>query len=157
MVTGGAKSAWLPVWPFLAIGVSAVIAGGLLSAVTARNASYHSAWVVAYLVLVVGVAQVALGAGRASVVGAVPRAARVALEVSLFNLGSAGVIAGTFTGLAVLVDAGSVLLVAALVLLVAASRGSQAQRWRTVGFRTLIGFLMLSVVVGIVLAHIAAG
>ena len=142
--------------PFAIIGFSAIVAGGLLSAFSARGASYHSAWAVAYLVLVVGVAQIALGWGQAAVSGAESRPARVASEALLFNLGSAGVIVGTLVGTTLLVDAGSVLLVVALWLFALAPRGVRVRLWQIVGYRVLIVFLALSVVVGIVFAHLAA-
>src|SRR5699024_12065932 len=50
--------------PFVITGTGCIAAGGLVSAVTAPVPNEASAWAVAYLVLVFGLAQVLLGCGR---------------------------------------------------------------------------------------------
>ncbi len=138
---------------FTIVGVAAITAGGLFSAATARGASYHSAWFVAYLVLVVGIAQVALGAGQLALAESAPSVALVVSELVLFNLGNTGVLAGTLLALPFLVDAGSVLLVVALALFVWGVRLPGRHGWALWGYRSLVVLLLVSVAIGVFFAH----
>src|SRR5579875_3107512 len=99
--------------PFAAFGTACVIAGGLVAAATAPAPSGHGSWAAAYLVLVGGVAQVALGAGQALLAPRSPSRRLVAAEFAGWNAGNAAVLAGTLAGVTPLVDAGGALLVAA--------------------------------------------
>src|SRR5664280_2796146 len=58
--------------PFAAVGAACIVAGGLVAAVSAPAPSEHASWAAAYLVLVVGVAQAALGVGQALLALRVP-------------------------------------------------------------------------------------
>src|SRR5512144_1772590 len=82
---------WLPALPYALVGAALVLAGGLIAAVGSATEWRRAAWVAAYTVLVGGVAQIALGAGRV-LLGGVPhrRAARRPAR-----LGGAGRGAGT--------------------------------------------------------------
>jgi hypothetical protein len=51
-------------WPLLAPGVLGVISGGLIAAAVSHAPTSGTVWLAAYLVLVVGVAQLALGLGQ---------------------------------------------------------------------------------------------
>jgi hypothetical protein len=136
--------------PFVLVGVGCVIAGGLTAAVTAHAPTEHATWAAAYLVLVAGLAQVALGLGRAYLSEDAPTPVRLGTELVVWNLGNAAVIVGTLTGLPVLTDAGGVLLVVALVLFgFAAGRGPG---WARAAYRAVIVVLAVSIPVGLVLA-----
>ena len=76
-----------------------------MAAVTAHNPTQHGTWAVAYLVLVGGVAQIAVGVGQAlhTTTRVSPRV--VAAEFTAFNLGNAGVLLGTLLETTWLVDA----------------------------------------------------
>ena len=140
--------------PFLIIGALGVVGGGLVSAGTAGSPSYHASWAVAYLVLVVGVAQIALGVAQASLTrGTVPGRV-VAGEAVSWNLGNALVLLGTLAGTPALLYVGAVLLVVALLLFaVAIRRGRRgvllAATW------ALIVILLISMPVGVVIQAVA--
>lgn len=150
-----------PSWAAILIGYAAIVAGGLVAAVTGPLGIERGSWLAAYLVLVGGVAQLALGwvpgeLGR-------PTSGRWAWAVLVaWNLGNALVILGTLTAVPIGVDAGSLLLTVALVLAIRAVRGAGAPRpgqstvLRVLG-RAYLGLLVLlavSIPVGIVLAHL---
>lgn len=150
-----------PSWALLVLGYASIIAGGLIAAVTGPLELAHGSWVAAYLVLVGGVAQLALGWVPGEL-GQPSTGTRGWLVVAGWNLGNLVVIAATLTGWPVRVDLGSVLLVLALVVALVRLRG-----WRTSGqqpdrVRLLLGWcylgllvlLVVSIPVGIVLAHL---
>ncbi|MCC6269819.1 MAG: hypothetical protein IT190_00925 [Microbacteriaceae bacterium] len=141
---------------FATLGASAIVFGGLFSAATARSATYHSAWFVAYLVLVVGVAQMALGLGQWWLTSRPLSAAHVVSELVFFNIGNAGVIIGTLLAAPFWVDAGSIWIVVALALFgwrVWSPRRRGAALWL---YWMLIVLLFVSVLVGLFFAHAAA-
>ncbi|GGX98123.1 hypothetical protein [Streptomyces anandii] len=145
--------------PFAAPGIACVVAGGLVAAATAPAPSTHGSWAAAYLVLVAGVAQVALGWGQAALAPRPPARGRVLAQAGTWNLGNAAVLIGTLTGVLTLVDLGGVVLVAGLALLADAVRGgvrhgAQSRRWQLYGFRLLVVVLLVSVPTGLVLARI---
>ena len=108
---------------------------------------------VAYLVLVGGVAQVALGAGQAILAREVPSRTTATSEIALLNGGNAGVIAGTLLERTWLVDAGAILLVIALYLFLRGVRGVPPTV-PVIVYRLLIVFVMGSIPVGLVLARL---
>src|SRR5699024_4635774 len=80
---------------FLATALAALLVAGFTAAAIAHAPTRLLVWMVAYLVLVAGVAQGVLGLGQALLPVRLPsRRWRVA-EWILFNLGNVGVIAGT--------------------------------------------------------------
>lgn len=140
--------------PFLALGTAAIVFAGLFSAATARSASYHSAWLVAYLVLVVGIAQVALGFGQWWLVSRPLRTSLVIAELIFFNIGNAGVIVGILLTAPYWVDAGSAWLVVALVIFGWAVRSPRRRGWALWAYWMLVILLLISVVIGLIFAHI---
>lgn len=148
--------------PAFLVGTASVVAGGLVAAVTAAAPSEHGAWLAAYLVLVSGVAQVALAAGQALLATRPPSARALAMELTAWNLGNLAVVAGTLAGLTLLVDVGGVLLVVALALLVGAVRGADRDvgrlgRWARPVFQLLVLILLVSIPVGLWLAAVRHG
>lgn len=148
-------SASSPTWPsaapFMQIAVLAIVSGGLIAAAVAHAPTPHAVWLVAYLVLVVGVAQFALGAGQAWL-AAVPSSARLrAGECLLFNAGNALVIAGTLWRHVAWVIVGALLLVAALGLFFRGVRRARGGLW-LYAYRTLLVLLGASALVGVLLA-----
>lgn len=137
-------------WPLLVPGVVAVIAGGLIAAGVAHAPTSATVWMAAYLVLVVGVAQLALAIGQALLAPPVG-IARIRLESLLFNIGSVGVIAGTIGGGFVMVVLGTVLFVSALGAFLLAVRGATGGS-AVHAYRILITFLSISALVGLVLS-----
>lgn len=117
-------------FPFLILGGLGILAGGFLSAVSAASPSYLAAWAVAYLVLVVGFAQLLLGIGQDQLAVRRPSASLVAAEVLVFNLANAAVLIGSLTTTVVLTWVGAGLIVVAMALFIWAARGGGSRhRW----------------------------
>lgn len=157
--TGARRAA--PSWALIVCGYACIVAGGLVAALTGPLHLAHGSWAAAYLVLVGGIGQ--LGLGWVPGVLGRPSDGRSAWVVLLaWNLGNVLVLAGTITGLTLGVDAGSVLLVLALLLALVALTGWRGEtepqdRWRRLLGWSYLGLLVLLVVsipVGIVLAHL---
>lgn len=143
--------------PFVVLGGSSVVAGGLVAAASALAPSTHASWAAAYLVLVAGVAQIALGLGQAALAPQAPAGKLVAAQAGLWNTGNAAVLVGTLAGVASLVDLGGAFLVTCLVLLAHAVRGGVSRggwRWGQYGFWLLVFVLLLSIPIGLVLARL---
>jgi len=148
---------WRLSWPFFATGALAIIGGGIASAIAAQAPNYLASWAVAYLVLVVGVAQIALGAGLTELAQGNPANHSLLSIFALFNLGNAGVLAGTLlqdqsSHSIFLVDLGSLLLAGALLLGIGIARGAPPSRLRLLYYLLAIG-LLISMFIGILLAH----
>jgi len=148
------RRAWSAATPFVVTGLASITAGGLISALTASAPSRHTAWLVAYLVLVVGVAQIAIGAGQAGLARRPITDAWLTLELLTFNVGNVLVVIGTLLYRPPLVDGGGTLLGIGLILFLAGVRGSEASWWARHLYRILIAFLIVSIVIGLVLAQL---
>lgn len=139
--------------PFLVLGAVGVVAGGLLAAVTGPVDLEHGSWAAAYLVLVVGVAQIVFGTTQAALaVDARDAGGRRRAELACWNLGSLLVVGGTFAEATWLVALGSGLLVLALVLFITTVSGASGRPRLAVLYRAFAGFLAVSVAVGTVLS-----
>lgn len=155
---------WAPYLPAFVVGALCIIAGGLVAAVTGPMALAHGSWAAAYLVLVAGVAQIALAAGQ----GLLAAQARhpvgrrlLLLEFAGWNLGNAAVIGGTLWSATWLVNLGGAMLVVALGALLVATRTGPGRtalaRGRHVALlavRSLVALLLVSIPVGLWLAHV---
>lgn len=142
--------------PFVVIGSAWVVAGGLVAAITAHAPSEHATWAAAYLVLVAGVAQVALGAGQAWLAHPTPPLLpTLTSELIAWNAGSSAVLAGTVGGIVSITDAGGVLLVVALAQMLGATRGGPAG-WPLRGYRLLVAIVLVSIPVGLILGHLSS-
>lgn len=142
-----------------AVGGGCVVLGGLVAAVTDPLGLAHGSWLAAYLVLVCGVAQCAMGRARRTG-PTVPASRRWAwAQVAAWNLGNAAVIAATLLGRPWLVDLGSAPLVVALLiaLFAAPTRGSVTGPLALFGtwvYRALLLVLAISIPVGILLSSL---
>ncbi len=144
--------------PFLVIGGLGIVLGGLFSAISAGSPSYLAAWAVAYLVLVVGVAQVVLGMGQARLAVHAPSEGVVSAEVLTFNLANILVLGGSMFSLTSLTWVGAALIVVAMGLFIWAARGSASeQRWWLYGYRAMIVVILVSAPIGIILANSRMG
>lgn len=143
--------------PFVALGGAAIIVGGLVAALTRPLGFDEGSWVAAYLVLVMGVAQIGLGAGQAVLAVDVPTVAVRWRQVLAFTAGSLAVIGGTLVGSPLVVLAGGAVLVAALILFLLAVRGSRGPVIWLWFHRLFVVFLAGSVVVGTVLSFLRHG
>lgn len=107
-------------WPFLIAGAICVVGGGLLAAVTASITTRQIAWATAYIVLIGGAAQIALGA---AVTWLHPRAdTRLGWGAFIaWNVGNAGVLVGQLADTIALTYLGSAALIGALALVLGAT------------------------------------
>lgn len=136
-------------------GICCVVLGGLVAAVTGPLTLEHGSWAAAYLVLVGGMAQWAMGYRR-SRHGAPRQATGWAWgQVAAWNGGNVLVIAGTLTGLPLLVDIGSAFLVGGLVIAFHATvPGGSRSVW---AYRIVLLALAISIPIGILLSHLRHG
>jgi hypothetical protein len=150
-----------PATVLTAIGVCSVVLGGLVAAVTGPLDLAHGSWLAAYLVLVGGVTQCAMGQLRRPEV--IPPRGSWA-QIGCWNVGNALVIGGTLAGAPLAVDLGSALLVIALAIAFRAARpGAGSATSLAAGgvsalighvYRTLLLVLAVSIPVGVALAHL---
>ena len=143
--------------PMAAFGAAAVVAGGILAAATAHAPSQPAVWATAYLVLVVGVVQVALAIGLGLLAARPVTGAMQAWAFGLFNLGNAAVLTGTLLGDGAgvgvwIVDVGGVLLAASMVLLLIYVRGAHRSRLLAI-YVAVVAVILVSMPIGLVLAR----
>ncbi len=141
----------------MVIGTLYIVAGGMVAAVTAPVASEESSWAAAYLVLVGGVAQVALGLGSAALAPRTFSGHTRLAAVVLWNLGNAAVLAGVLVGRTAMVDAGGASLVVALALITRSVRHSTGPLLLKISYWTLLVLLAVSIPAGLVLTRIRGG
>lgn len=147
-----------------AIGICCVVLGGLVAAVTGPFGLAHGSWTAAYLVLVSGLTQCAMGQARTRHLGLTQSRSWGWVQVGAWNLGGALVIGGTLASEPLEVDLGSVLLVAALAIALHATRPATAvaarpaagrvSPWGNWAYRILLLVLAVSIPVGIVLSNL---
>lgn len=135
----------LPFWIFAAF---AVVAGGALAAALAHAPTRLVMWLVAYLVLVVGVAQAALAAGQLWLAPMPPSRGLVLGQWLLFNAANGLVAGGTLLAQRAWVNAGTLLLVVALALFLRGVRGA-TKGWPIRIYRALVWLLGCSALVGV--------
>lgn len=142
---------WKVARAFVVTGMVAVVGGGMLAAGVAHNPLQYWVWMSAYLVLIVGVAQVVFGAGQAWLSGRLPSMGWVAGEWFVFNLGNAGVIAGAVLARFELVLAGTALFAIAIALFLGGTHSGRRTGWLT-GYRVVLGLVFASSLVGLVIS-----
>lgn len=162
MTAGTARegAALAPPGVLTALGGCCVVLGGLVAAGTAPLQLAHGSWLAAYLVLVGGVAQYAMGRARTwRAERAQPRRWGWA-QIGCWNLGNAAVVSGTLAGEPSVVALGSVLLVAALAIALHATGLPSCRSPEPVSApvawtcRALLLVLALSIPIGIALAYL---
>ena len=141
---------------FLVVGGACIVAGGLVAAVTEPLQLAHGSWAAAYLVLVGGVAQIALGSCQRALTGRETPMPVLLTELAAWNIGSALVIGGTLVRNPVIVDVGGVALVVALGVMARTVRGGAGPRWAVWTYRGVLAVLLASIPIGLVLAHVRA-
>ena len=149
---------WLAVRPFAAAGSVCIVAGGLVAAVTRPTDFEAGSWVAAYLVLVGGVAQIALGAGQGWLARVPPGASAVRGEVVTWNGAAALTIWGTLAELPAVTTVGAVLSATSLALFLVGTRATRptAPVVRA-AYRGVVAVILLSAPVGVVLAWMRHG
>jgi hypothetical protein len=151
VLTGIAAARWRAARPFVALGIAAIIAGGLVAAAAAHHPAEHPVWASAYLVLIVGVAQIVFGGGQACLSERLPSTGWIGGEWIIFNLGNAGVIAGTVLESFPMVLAGTVAFALGIAAFLLGTRGPMRGGWLA-GYRLLLGLVFLSSMVGLALS-----
>jgi hypothetical protein len=147
-----------PVGAFLASASALIVGGGAVASVNSAAPFAHGSWLAAYLVLVGGVSQVVLGAGRLALRAPRPTPARLRTQLVLWNLGSLAVPAGVLSDAPTLVTVGSVALLWALALFAAEASGVRREvRGRAVVYLAIVVGLAASVAVGSALAGAVPG
>lgn len=146
---------WRSAAPFVVIAVLAVVAGGSVSAALAHVPTRHAMWLVAYLVLVVGVAQFCLGVGQAWLARERPSTGLLLAECGLFNVSNVLVMAGTLMGHVAWVSAGALLLIGALALFFFGVRRASG-RPLLYAYRAMLLLVGASALVGVLLATLRA-
>lgn len=134
--------------PFAVVGVAAVIVSGVVGAALARFPSQQLVWAMAYLNLVVGVGQYALGAGQVRLGQRQPNRGTVWAQWALLNTGHAGIMGGTLSRSFAVVAAATLpyLLAMAWFALRVRPRDRSAA---LLGYRALIALLSLSSLTGV--------
>lgn len=163
-----------PATVLIVVGALCIVAGGLVAAITGPLDLFRGSWLAAYLVLVCGVAQFAMGTvelGHATGHASVPRGTGWT-QVVCFNVGNAAVIVGTLTREPFVVDGAGVLLLVTLGIALYGARSSAthslgalagftADSWvsgfLTWVYRVFLVLLVISLPVGAVLAHLGVG
>jgi hypothetical protein len=140
----------------IGFGAAAVLAGGALSAALASRAGYLTSWATAYLVLVVGAVQIALGLGVDRLTSHRPSIRPLMIAFLLFNLGNAATIGGTVAkhtsgGNTNLVDLGGALIGLAMLLFIYLVRRAATTKW-LIAYRVLVALVLFSSIIGLVLA-----
>ncbi|MBS1884486.1 MAG: hypothetical protein JSS97_16190 [Actinobacteria bacterium] len=137
---------------------SLIVAGGLVAAVNSATPFAHGSWLAAYLVLVGGVAQLALGLGPLLLPAPNFSPGLGRAQLALWNGGTAIVAIGVLTGASAVVVIGSVLVLAALGCFArSAGPAREPGRGRVLAYRLVIAVLAISVVIGIALAGRSPG
>lgn len=136
--------------PFAIMGAIAIIVGGFLSAVLAPVASYHGNWAVAYIVLVAGVAQIALGVGQATVLSGQIRSGAVITQLLLWNLGATATVIATVLDLSVLLYAAACAQIIVIISFLYLTRNGRKGRILLI-VRVLSVILLISIPTGVVL------
>lgn len=157
-LVGRVADRWPAGRPFVVIGSTSVVIGGLVAAV-ARPAGFElGSWLAAFLVLVGGVAQIALGVGQGWMAAEAPSRRTVVAEAALWNLALVATIAGTLAAVPALTTIGGILLVAALIGFFRAVDGRGAvARWPWLLYRAVIVVVVISTPIGLALAWIRHG
>lgn len=157
--TGRIYSLRIPRWSlvFVVVGIAAVVASGSLAAGTASDPTEFTVWASAYLGLVVGVVQAALGLGAGALAVRRVTPTIVASGFAAFNVGNALVITGTGIDGAVgwnvvLVDVGGLMLIPAMVLFIYMVRGARPSAWLHV-YRLVALVILISMPIGLFLAR----
>ena len=140
--------------PALAIAAASTIAGGLVSAATARTPTEHASWAAAYLVLVGGVATFGLALGRGLLSPGRPSGRALVTELVGWVVGNALVLVGTLAERTLLVDLGGLLLVIVLALSALGVRHGRGPTGVRRAFTALVVLLLVSIPVGLVLARL---
>lgn len=144
--------------PFAVAGCGAIVAGGVLaSAIAAPAPTRHGVWAVAYLVLVLGVGQLVIGAGQALLAAEPPTPGWAAISAAGFNVSGAAIVLGVVTDRVVVFDLGSALLLIVLAGALYRVRRSAQHGWALWAYRVFITALVVSIPIGMLITTAGRG
>lgn len=151
-----ARPALLALWdqravfkPFGVAGCIGIVAGGVLaSAIAAPAPTRHGVWAVAYLVLVIGVGQLVIGAGQALLPAEPPSPPVAAVITAAFNVAGGAIVLGVVTDRVLVFDLGSALLFVTLARALYSVRRGASRGWALVGYRLFLLMLIVSIPIG---------
>jgi hypothetical protein len=151
---------WPAARPFVVVGGACVVAGGVVAAVTRPAGFELGSWLAAFLVLVGGVAQIALGGGQAWLAAQSPPSRRITLELAAWNVGAAMTIVGSLAAAPIVTTLGGIATVCALALFLATvgrhrSIAGSSTPWKL--YVGLTAIVLVSTPVGLVLAWTRRG
>ena len=135
------------------VGGCCIVVGGLVAAAAGPLKLDHGSWLAAYLVLVCGAAQCAIGIAQPQLAALPVRAWSYWIELICWNVGNAAVITGTLAAVPIVADIGGVPLVIPLVVTIRAVKTS-SRRLLSWGYRAAMGILIVSIPIGLTLAHL---
>lgn len=157
-VGGIVMDRWPAARPFVLVGGVSIVAGGVVAAVTRQAGFDLGPWLAAFLVLVGGVAQIALGVGQAWIAERPPRPPTVRAELVAWNLAVVATIVGSLAELPPLTASGGLAMVVALGLFLVGVRSTtEVPRWAPVLYRFVVLVVLVSTPIGLVLAWIRHG
>jgi len=142
-----------PATIFVIVGSCFVVVGGLVAAITGPLKLDHGSWLAAYLVLVCGAAQCAIGIAQPQLAARPVGARSYWIELICWNVGNAAVITGTLAAVPIVADIGGAPLLIPLVVTIRAVRAS-SRRLLSWGYRAAMGVLIVSIPIGLALAHL---
>lgn len=138
---------------FIVGGAVAVVAGGLVAAVSRTLGWERGPWAAAFLVLVAGVSQIGLGVGPLA--GPAPPGPvdwMVVRQVLSWNVGCVLVLAGTWAIGPIAVTSGGLLLLAALWSFATSRRDHRRSYGAVLAYSSLLVALAVSVPIGIAMS-----
>lgn len=142
--------------PFAITGGAAIVAGGAIAAAVAYHPTQHLIWMVAYLVLVVGVMQCVFGVGEAWLAASEPATRTTWGQWLLFNLGNAAVIGGTFCDSTTIVAAGTAAFALAVAWFLYGVRHCRHRGWCR-AYQVLLALILVSACIGLVISAVSNG
>jgi len=154
--TGGTHHAQDCPWrrtvlPFAVVGFLAILVGGLIAATIAHEPSRNLVWLVAYLVLIFGLAQIFFGIGQAWLKPKASGRLLVWSEFALLNIGNLGIIYGVLADNIAVVAVATVLFLAALGLFaLTVHRQPRTRFWQ--GYHVILALVAVSALIGLGLA-----
>lgn len=144
---------WPAARPFVVVGSVATIAGGVIAAVTRPTGFELGSWMAAYLVLVGGVAQIALGMGQAWMADLPPRSWEVSGELVSWNLAMLATILGSVLAVPLLTTVGGAASVVALGMFLRGVRHAPSTvRWSVLAYRVVVAIVLISTPIGVALS-----
>jgi hypothetical protein len=146
---------WPAARPFIVVGFVSITTGGVIAAVTRPTGFELGPWLAAFLVLVGGVAQIALGVGQAWMADQPPGSAAVTAEVASWNLGLVATIVGSLASAPLVTAVGAAAIVVALALFLrGVGNGATNVRWPRLVYRGVIAVVLISTPIGLALAWV---